>query len=166
MSKRKRDETQEEIDRLEQDVTSLEELVRVKTEELQQKRERINLLKMSLAPPPKVKCNVEDCNGWAIQGGVCRKHGAVKPPRTCRVEGCMNKYQQGGLCIMHGAAPRKKICTKEGCTSQAKVQNIHYQTDHNTTYMGTTNNFISLKTLIQRLQYGRKVHRCVPLLRF
>ena len=62
------------------------------------------------------KCSAEGCTTKAVNGGVCKKHGAKT--KQCTAEGCTNQAQNGGVCFKHGA--KVKQCSAEGCTNQVK----------------------------------------------
>ena len=60
----------------------------------------------------------EGCTNFILQGGVCRRHGAVI--KRCSSEGCTNQAQNGGVCIRHGAKKTHKFCSHAGCTKYAQ----------------------------------------------
>ena len=65
----------------------------------------------------KCEFSADGCTNKAVQGGVCKKHGAKVNRYECRSEGCTNKVVQGGVCIRHGA--KTKRCSWLGCTKKA-----------------------------------------------
>ena len=65
------------------------------------------------------KCSTDGCKNYEVNGGVCKKHGAVVTRKLCSVERCTNIAQKGGVCIKHGA--KVKQCSRDGCTKH--VQN-------------------------------------------
>ena len=71
----------------------------------------------------KKQCSIEECTNKAVQGGVCRRHGAKVEIKLCSYEGCVNQVINNGVCISHGAK-RKKRCSQEGCTNQAKRRGV------------------------------------------
>lgn len=110
------------LQQLDQHAIFLEELIRSKTDELQQVKERMEYLKNNKPPAKKrvrKRCTVEGCNNIAkTQGGICMRHSTKPKHYYCKIEGCTKKSQRGGLCARHGAnIPRCKV---EGCTSYAK----------------------------------------------
>ena len=74
------------------------------------------------------RCSNEGCTNYVVQGGVCIKHGAKRPPpKICSYEGCANYDQKGGVCIRHGAKGTKLECIHEGCTNQAKKEGVCFR---------------------------------------
>ena len=49
----------------------------------------------------KKQCSHEDCNKWALKGGVCWSHGANAEAKRCSYEGCTNHIVNGGVCRRH-----------------------------------------------------------------
>jgi len=50
-------------------------------------------------------CKHDGCTNNLVKGGVCYKHGAIRPPRKkCEREGCNNNAQRLGVCCTHGAS--------------------------------------------------------------
>jgi hypothetical protein len=60
----------------------------------------------------KKKCSVAECKYRAINGGVCRRHGAKVKVKLCSSEGCTNQAKKGGVCVRHGA--KRYVCSSEG----------------------------------------------------
>ena len=62
------------------------------------------------------KCNHDECDNFAVQGGVCIRHGAKV--KKCSHEGCTKNAQNRGLCWSHRGKYVIKTCSAEGCTIQ------------------------------------------------
>ncbi len=65
------------------------------------------------------RCSKEECNNFAVKGGVCIKHGAKQKRKRCSSDGCTKNAQKGGVCIKHGAKVTPKRCSNERCTNLA-----------------------------------------------
>ncbi len=65
----------------------------------------------------RYECSANECTNLAVQGGVCKKHGAKKKVQQCSSEGCTNIVVRGGVCIKHGAIVTRKQCSSEGCSN-------------------------------------------------
>ena len=72
---------------------------------------------------PVKLCSSEGCTNQAKNRGVCKKHGAKI--KLCSGDGCTNQVQRGGVCIRHGA--KVKLCSVQGCTNQAKKRRSIHQ---------------------------------------
>ena len=60
-------------------------------------------------------CRIEGCSNQAQKGGVCVRHGAIRP--RCKIEGCSNQAKKQGVCVRHGASFKK--CSSGGCSNRA-----------------------------------------------
>ena len=68
------------------------------------------------APWTKKQCSVKECTRQAINGGVCRRHGAKL--KLCDRDGCSKRAKLGGFCFDHSNVKR---CTHySGCCNEAK----------------------------------------------
>jgi len=99
--------------------TELQEIINLKTTEIEQAKSRLEYLKTqnsskrkSTARKRKI-CFMDGCTSVAKWKGVCQRHGAsIRVPR-CSHDGCNNQAQKGGICVRHGA--KRKVCSFEGC---------------------------------------------------
>jgi len=62
-----------------------------------------------------MKCSVEGCRNFTVQGGLCISHGAKR--RMCGKKGCHKHAKQAGMCSGHGLT--RKTCSAGDCTNVA-----------------------------------------------
>ena len=133
---------EEHITQLETQLQQLQQSIQSKSAEINHAKRRINYVRKSQIKNATTAnnkdgttkrkrfrkvCTKNGCTSFAINGGVCRKHGAHVT--LCSTEGCTNVAKKHGLCKRHGAydpalevsppkEKKRKItgCSHPGCT--------------------------------------------------
>jgi len=134
---------EEHITQLETQLQQLQQSIQSKSAEINHAKRRINYIRKSQIKNATIAnnkdgttkrkrfrkvCTIDGCTSFAINGGVCRKHGAHVT--LCSTEGCANVAKKHGLCKRHGAydpalevssppkEKKRKItgCSHPGCT--------------------------------------------------